>query len=598
MQHKISKLLITIIFLNFFATNAKSMDFGIKPLTDNDKKEIQDLTDFFSTLGKIFGFNNKSNDGDESKKDEDKSNLIGEFLTKHKDKIEKIGQGVMDFSEKASKEIAKGLEESRKDINDEIDSINTQIIEANNAKNDRSPKLAIEIIKKTYWGHETEAKTLWGTEAINSHIKNLEEKKIRLNHALEIQEENTKKLLNNVQELTFGNMNKLIGDGINHLYTKNENENNRKAEIVKYSLGIRTAIKNLTSKETLIRGGTFTAATTAAIIASYYGGKIGFNYLDSKIGKPTLVRESSRLSLKQAIANAIIKKKAPEFNINDVILEPKTKALLNAFETEVKNNYENDLPFSNVLFYGLPGTGKTMAAKTVADACEIDYAIMSGADFSQFADGKSIVELHKLFDWAQNSKNGLLVFIDEADSFLRDRRAMNNTEANLLNAFLSRTGTSSKKIIFVFATNYENELDPAVLSRINKKIQFNLPGLEERIKIFNLYFEKYILNDKRKILIDKKRVEMVIDIPKEVNNEFIIDIAQKIDGFSGREIEQLVSELRTNAYNLGNGILTLDLINNAIEQKIIEHKHDMEIAKIQKARYEQKLSSTTNKLLL
>ncbi|MBU4269365.1 AAA family ATPase [Candidatus Dependentiae bacterium] len=583
MQHKISKLLITIIFLNFFTPPTQSMNIGNIPMSENDKKKVEDLSDFFKTIGKLFGVGKKDDDDSES---DEKPSVLGELLTKHQDKIEKIGKGFADFGEKIAKDIDNTIEENTKSLNEQITEVDKKIREAQYGNSKEKPYLKIEV-KDGYWKYRTEF--MESHEVIESYIKSLQEEKERLLASYKVREENLKKLVDNVQNLTFGNMNKLIGGGIDHLYTKGEKEKDRKAETVKYILGIRTAIKNLTSKETLTRGGTFLAATTAAMIAAYYGGKIGFNYLDSKIGMPTLVRESSRLGLKKSIANAVFKKQPTEFNLNNVILEPKTKAVLDAFAMEVKNNYENDLPFSNILFYGLPGTGKTMAAKSASNACGIDYAIMSGADFSQFADGKAVVELHKLFDWAQNSKKGLLVFIDEADSFLRDRRTMANAQTNLLNAFLSRTGTSSKKIIFVFATNYENELDPAVLSRINKKIQFNLPSLEERIKILNLYFEKYIINDKRKILIDKKRIDMSIEIPKEINPEFIVELAKLIDGFSGREIEQLISEFRTCAYNLGNGVLTLEVVNNAIEQKISEHKHDMEIARKQRERFEQNL---------
>ncbi len=583
MQHKISRLLITIIFLSFFTPPAQSMDFGNIQMSEEDKKKVEGFSDFFRSIGKLISVGKKDDDDSES---DEKPSVLGELLTKHQDKIEKIGKGFADFSEEFAKGVGNIIIESTKSLNEQMDEINGELHKANNALSDKNPNLSI-YVRDGRWSSKNE--TLWGKESIERYIEELKEKKTRLEKAYAESNENFQKLINNVQDLTFGNMNKLIGGGIEHLYTKGEKEKDRKAETVKYILGIRTAIKNLTSKETLTRGGTFLAATTAAMIAAYYGGKIGFNYLDSKIGMPTLVRESSRLGLKKSIANAVFKKQPTEFNLNNVILEPKTKAVLDAFAMEVKNNYENDLPFSNILFYGLPGTGKTMAAKSVANACGIDYAIMSGADFSQFADGKAVVELHKLFDWAQNSKKGLLVFIDEADSFLRDRRTMANAQTNLLNAFLSRTGTSSKKIIFVFATNYENELDPAVLSRINKKIQFNLPGLEERIKILNLYFEKYIINDKRKILIDKKRIDMSIEIPKEINPEFMVEMAKLIDGFSGREIEQLISEFRTCAYNLGNGVLTLEVVNNAIEQKISEHKHDMEIAKKQRERFEQNL---------
>jgi hypothetical protein len=33
----------------------------------------------------------------------------------------------------------------------------------------------------------------------------------------------------------------------------------------------------------------------------------------------------------------------------------------------------------------------------------------------------AVTEIHKVFDWAETSKKGLLLFIDESDAFLRKR---------------------------------------------------------------------------------------------------------------------------------------------------------------------------------
>jgi ATPase family AAA domain-containing protein 3A/B len=50
----------------------------------------------------------------------------------------------------------------------------------------------------------------------------------------------------------------------------------------------------------------------------------------------------------------------------------------------------------------------------------MDFAIMTGADISPL--GTSAVhELHKVFDWANTSSKGMLLFIDEADAFFRKR---------------------------------------------------------------------------------------------------------------------------------------------------------------------------------
>jgi len=260
------------------------------------------------------------------------------------------------------------------------------------------------------------------------------------------------------------------------------------------------SIKQLTDKETLLRMGITATAAIWGIIGFWYGAKLTYNYLEATLGKPVLVRESSRHDWKHFIKEKILRRKTEEANLEEVILPENMSRKLKFLADDTKSSVANQLPFRHVLFYGSPGTGKTMFAKKLAAYSDMDYAIMSGADFSQFQNGEDIHQLHKLFDWADQSKKGNVIFIDEADAFLRDRRLMDNQGKNLVNAFLSRTGTSSEKFMLVFATNYEDELDPAALSRIHKKVHFPLPALEERIKIFNLYFTKYIVNDVRRFL--------------------------------------------------------------------------------------------------
>lgn len=48
------------------------------------------------------------------------------------------------------------------------------------------------------------------------------------------------------------------------------------------------------------------------------------------------------------------------------------------------------------------------------------YAILTGGDVVPLAkDG--VTAIHKVFDWANTNRKGLLLFVDEADAFLRKR---------------------------------------------------------------------------------------------------------------------------------------------------------------------------------
>ena len=76
-----------------------------------------------------------------------------------------------------------------------------------------------------------------------------------------------------------------------------------------------------------------------------------------------------------------------------------------------------------------PGTGKTMAAKRLAKTSGLDYAIMSGGDVAPLG-GQAVTQLHDMFDWAERSRRGLLLFIDEADAFLSQRGQQQMSEVS------------------------------------------------------------------------------------------------------------------------------------------------------------------------
>ncbi|MFC1894728.1 AAA family ATPase, partial [Candidatus Dependentiae bacterium] len=347
----------------------------------------------------------------------------------------------------------------------------------------------------------------------------------------------------NIDNFAMNLLGNLGNAGINHATLQSKKKINQDNMILKGMLDnegkqerLKLFFENLFNKNNLSLLGLAITGTTAGLTIIYYGGKLGFRYIDAKIGKPSLIRESSRKdwrnSFKEWFRTTIFGKNVPEVNLKEVVLTPEMSKNMQMLAEDSKNSFENALPFRNTLFYGLPGTGKTMFAKKLALYCNMDFAIMSGADFAQFKNGEGITELHKLFDWAEQSNRGMLIFIDEADAFLRDRRVLNNHERNLVNAFLSRTGESSNKFTIILASNYENELDPAVLSRIHKKIYFPLPETHEREKIIKLYFNKYILNDHRTINKNGQKIELSITTAEEINQKSLAETAEKINGFS------------------------------------------------------------------
>jgi ATPase family AAA domain-containing protein 3A/B len=349
----------------------------------------------------------------------------------------------------------------------------------------------------------------------------------------------------------------------------------------------RTLTQFLTPKYIALGVGGVTAA-----VAGYYAVKLTARYIEAKMGKPSLVRESSRTGLQAIVKDFFTDmffgtEEEGERKISDMVLAPDVEQRIVMLAEDTKQTRAYGLPYQNVLFYGPPGTGKTEFAKTLAYYSEMDYAILSGADFDQFKDGEGIVELHKLFDWAERSDRGLLIFIDEADACFRDRAMLSKDGINIVNAFLSHTGTQSTKFMIVLATNYEDELDAAVRSRIHKKIPFDLPSAPERLRIIEKKLEKYVLNDKRVYEIEEQEVEASLTVAPDVNEAFLNVLAQKTEGFSGRDLDQAVAEVRLRAYRSGNDTVTKEIMETVFQDKLFAIEKDRQATEYQRNKFKQ-----------
>lgn len=239
----------------------------------------------------------------------------------------------------------------------------------------------------------------------------------------------------------------------------------------------------------LLAFGVYTAKGSTGIAA---------RYIESRLGKPSLVRETSRFTVLDTLQHPIEAVKKLKDKQTDalfgVVLAPKLEERLRDIAIATKNTKQNRGMYRNILMHGPPGTGKTMFAKKLAEHSSMDYAIVTGGDLAPLGrDG--VTAIHKVFDWAMTSRKGLLLFIDEADAFLRKRSSEHISEdlRAMLNAFLYRTGEQSNKFMLVLASNTPEQFDWAVNDRLDEMVEFRLPGREERERLVRLYFDKFVL---------------------------------------------------------------------------------------------------------
>lgn len=314
--------------------------------------------------------------------------------------------------------------------------------------------------------------------------------------------------------------------------------------------------------------GGITAAAAGIYFARATAGVVG-GYVAARLGKPSLVRETSRLTALSALRQPIatVRKLYERFSTHDaeraldgVVLATATKTRLQRIARATKNARGHHAPFRNVLLTGPPGTGKTLFAKGMAKESGLEYAIFTGGDLAPLGSG-AVTELHKLFDWASTSRKGLLLFIDEADAFLRTRSsATGATEdmRNALNAFLYRTGQPTTRFMLMMATNRPHEFDEAAADRVDDVVPFALPAEEQRREMFELYINKLL-----------RRAEVQVKLPGDQPwDAFWDDAVARTKGFSGREIEKLVIGWQAAGYGSPSAQLDVDEAKQVLEDHV------------------------------
>merc|ERR1719182_780415 len=157
-------------------------------------------------------------------------------------------------------------------------------------------------------------------------------------------------------------------------------------------------------------------------------------------------------------------------------------------------------PPKGVILYGVPGTGKTLLAKAVANQTAATFLRVVGSELIQkyLGDGPKLVR--ELFRVAEEHAP-TIVFIDEIDAVATKRydttsggeKEIQRTMLELLNQLDGFDDRGDVKVIM--ATNRIDSLDPAMIrpGRIDRKIEFPLPDEKTKRRIFQICTGKMTL---------------------------------------------------------------------------------------------------------
>lgn len=189
--------------------------------------------------------------------------------------------------------------------------------------------------------------------------------------------------------------------------------------------------------------------------------------------------------------------KTPRFNLEkDVILPRHTRQMMDEAIGSLRFHklIYSDWGFSEVdpsgrnmaiNFYGPPGTGKTLAAEALAGTLNLNFIHLGISEIESKFVGETAKNISMAFQEA--SLQGALLFFDEADTLLGARlSSVTQGIDNEINAMRSTMLIELERFngVVVFATNFAKNYDSAFVSRIRYHVEFQLPDLEERRRLW------------------------------------------------------------------------------------------------------------------
>ena len=206
----------------------------------------------------------------------------------------------------------------------------------------------------------------------------------------------------------------------------------------------------------------------------------------------------------------------------------------------------------NILFYGLPGTGKTMLVKALANELEVPLYLIKATSLIGDHVGDGASKIQDLFKKASENSPSI-IFIDEIDAIALHRsfQSLRGDVSEIVNSLLTEMDgiSNNESVITIGATNNPTSLDFAVRSRFEEEIEFKLPNDDERLSI-----------------LENNLKTMPLDY--DIDLERVVKITK---GLSGRDLKEKI--LKTALHNaIANDceIITMENIDYAIKNSKIK----------------------------
>ena len=194
-------------------------------------------------------------------------------------------------------------------------------------------------------------------------------------------------------------------------------------------------------------------------------------------------------------------------SIDDVVLNETTKKTLNIILKQMDKKVQNLLKQwgiktskkieAKIMFYGYPGTGKTMTAVSLAKSLKKPILSLDCSKVLSMYVGESEKNVRKIFDKfkeiSSKSKTEPILLLNEADQFLSSRSTSPNSSADKMhnqmqNIFLEQIERFDG--VLIATTNLLENIDSAFSRRFNYKVEFKKPTFTQRIELWKKMLPK------------------------------------------------------------------------------------------------------------
>ena len=281
----------------------------------------------------------------------------------------------------------------------------------------------------------------------------------------------------------------------------------------------------------------------------------GFEIIKAKPNN-SIISETTRIKI---ITDELAKKKdeskiKSNILLSDIVGQENAKNKVKVI-TKYLEDPEKFGPWApkNILFYGLPGTGKTMLVKALANELEVPLYLIKATSLIGDHVGDGASKIHDLFKKASENSPSI-IFIDEIDAIALHRsfQSLRGDVSEIVNSLLTEMDgiIDNDSVITIGATNNPTSLDYAVRSRFEEEIEFKLPNDNERLSI-----------------IENNLESMPLDWDLDLTA-----IVKVTKGLSGRDLkEKILKTALHNAIANDSEIITMKNIDYAIESSKIKN---------------------------